>query len=51
MSKEFLQRLDRINKMLSPLPDAACFAVCDVISLQPSVNNDMGVPAEKITNF
>ena len=32
--------------MLSQLPDAVCFAVCDVISLQPSVNNDMGVPAE-----
>ena len=44
-SKEFLQKVDKINRTLAPLPDSACFAVCDVISLYPNVNNDMGVPA------
>ena len=44
-TKEFLQKVDKINETYSPLPDAACFAVCDVASLYPNVNNEMGVPA------
>ena len=46
-AKEFLQRVDKINKMLSLLPDAACFAVCDVVSQQSNVKKDMDVPATK----
>ena len=44
-TKEFLQKVDKINETYSPLPDAACFAVCDVVSLYPNVNNEIGVPA------
>ena len=44
-TKEFLQKVQHINQTLAPIPESACFAVCDVISLYPNVNNDMGVPA------
>ena len=44
-TKEFLQKVDKINKTYSPLPDATCFAVCDVVALYPNINNEMGVPA------
>ena len=44
-TKEFLQKIDTINSTLAPLPDTACFAVCDVVSLYPNVNNNMGIPA------
>ena len=44
-TKEFLQKVDKITETYSPLPDAACFAVCDVVSLYLKVNNEMGVPA------
>ena len=40
-TKEFLQKADKINETYSPLPDAACFAACDVVSLYPNVNNEM----------
>ena len=40
-TKEFLQKADKINETYSPLPDAACFAVCGVVSLYPNVNNEM----------
>eukprot|EP00745_Piridium_sociabile_P026140 TRINITY_DN41575_c0_g2_i2.p1 TRINITY_DN41575_c0_g2~~TRINITY_DN41575_c0_g2_i2.p1 ORF type:complete len:978 (-),score=173.11 TRINITY_DN41575_c0_g2_i2:3-2936(-) len=44
-TKEFLQKIDQINKSLAPLPNNACLAVCDVVALYPSVDNAMGVPA------
>ena len=44
-TKEFVQQIDKINGTYSPLPDAVCFAVCDVVSLYPNVNNEIGVPA------
>ena len=44
-TKEFLQKINLINEILSPLPNSACFATCDVISLYPNVNNNMGIPA------
>ena len=44
-TKEFLVKVKRINEELAPLPDTATIAVCDVVSLYPNVNNDMGVPA------
>ena len=40
-TKEFLQKADKINETYSPLPDAACFAVSDGVSLYPNVNNEM----------
>ncbi|KAK7475057.1 hypothetical protein BaRGS_00033670, partial [Batillaria attramentaria] len=44
-TKEFLQKIEEINDNFAPLPNTACFAVCDVVALYPNVNNDMGVPA------
>ena len=41
--KEFLQKVDTINETYSPFSDAACFAVCDVMSLHPNVNNETEV--------
>lgn len=46
-SKEFLQKIESINQHLTPLPDSAVFAACDVVNLYPNVNNNMGVPATK----
>lgn len=46
-TKEFLQKVDSINKTIAPLPDSAVFVVCDVISLYPNVDNTMGIPATK----
>ena len=44
-TKEFLEKIDRIDKSLSPLPNSATLVVCDVVALYPSVDNGMGVPA------
>eukprot|EP00745_Piridium_sociabile_P020923 TRINITY_DN32272_c0_g1_i5.p1 TRINITY_DN32272_c0_g1~~TRINITY_DN32272_c0_g1_i5.p1 ORF type:complete len:867 (+),score=134.27 TRINITY_DN32272_c0_g1_i5:352-2601(+) len=44
-TKEFLQKIDLINKHYSPLPPTATFAVCDVVALFPNVDNSMGIPA------
>ena len=44
-TKEFLQKIDEINKNFSPLPASARLVICDVVSLYPSVDNTMGVPA------
>ena len=44
-TKEFLQKIDVINKNFSPLPASARLVICDVVSLYPSVDNTMGVPA------
>jgi len=44
-TKDFLLKVESINKRYAPLPENAVFAVCDVISLYPNVNNDMGIPA------
>ena len=46
-TKEFLQKIEEINSSLTPLPDTACFATCDVISLYPNVNNNTGIPATR----
>ena len=43
--KEFLQKIDYINKTISPLPSSTRIVICDVSKLYPSVNNLMGVPA------
>ena len=43
-TKEFLTKIETINKELAPLPDSATLVVCDVVALYPNVNNDMGVP-------
>ena len=47
-TKEFLRKIQTINLTMTPLPASACLAVCDVISLYPSVDNTMGVPAVKM---
>lgn len=44
-TKEFLQKIEMINDQCAPLPPTACLATCDVVSLYPSVDNRMGVPA------
>eukprot|EP00745_Piridium_sociabile_P017617 TRINITY_DN263_c0_g1_i8.p1 TRINITY_DN263_c0_g1~~TRINITY_DN263_c0_g1_i8.p1 ORF type:complete len:903 (+),score=84.50 TRINITY_DN263_c0_g1_i8:125-2833(+) len=44
-TKEFLGKIEDINENLQPLPDSATFAVCDVVSLFPNVDNDIGIPA------
>lgn len=44
-TKEFLQKVEIINTTVAPLPPSATLAVCDVVSLYPSVDNSMGVPA------
>lgn len=44
-TKEFLQKMDEVNEKVAPLPDTAILAVCDVVALYPSVDNNMGVPA------
>ena len=44
-TKEFLQKIDKINQKFSPLPASARLVICDVVSLYPSVDNTMGVPA------
>ena len=46
-TKEFLCKIEDVNNVCAPLPDTACLATCDVVSLYPNVNNDMGVPATK----
>ena len=46
-TKEFLQKINVINETLSPLPESDCLATCDVISLYPNVNNDIGIPSVK----
>ena len=46
-TKEFLQKIERINDLLAPLPETATITICDVAKLYPSVNNSMGVPAVK----
>ena len=44
-TKEFLEKIENINEKLYPLPDSATFAVCDVVSLFPNVDNNIGIPA------
>ena len=44
-TKEFLQKMEKVNRTVAPLPTTATLAVCDVIALYPSVDNTMGVPA------
>jgi hypothetical protein len=46
-TKELLAKIKLTNEKLGPLPETACIAVCDVVSLYPNVNNQMGVPAVK----
>ena len=44
-TKEFLNKIETINEEYSPLPSSAVLATCDVVSLYPSVDNSMGIPA------
>ena len=44
-TKDFLQKIAKINETLSPLPCSSRIVICDVTKLYPSVNNSMGVPA------
>ena len=44
-TKDFLRKIEIIKEKFCPLPPAAVLVTCDVISLYPSVDNDMGVPA------
>ena len=44
-TKEFLSKIEDINEHICPLPDTATFAVCDVISLFPNVDNEKGIQA------
>jgi hypothetical protein len=44
-TKEFLQKIQKINQTLAPLPPTSTLVICDVTKLYPSVNNVMGVPA------
>ena len=46
-TKAFLLKIEKINQLLSPLPQSTVITICDVVKLYPSVNNDMGVPAVK----
>jgi len=46
-TKEFLQKITKINDLLGPLPSSTQIVICDVNKLYPSVNNNMGVPAVK----
>lgn len=44
-TKDFLQKIEKINASVSSLPQSATIAICDVEKLYPSVNNLMGIPA------
>ena len=44
-TKDFIRKIEEINKAYSPLPPEAVCVTCDVVSLFPNVNNEMGVPA------
>ena len=44
-TKEFLNKIQTINEDYNPLPSSTVLATCDVVSLYPSVDNEMGIPA------
>lgn len=52
-TKDFLQKIIKINTTLGPLPATTRVVICDVVKLYPSVNNTMGVPAvcEMLTKY
>ena len=52
-SKEFLKKIWDINRTMAPLPEGTTLVTCDVVTLYPNVNNEMGVPAvrEKLEEY
>ena len=52
-SKHFINKIEKMNECLPPLPETAVLVSCDVEKLYPSVDNNMGIPAvsEMLSRF